>query len=131
MTELRDDDERLSTLLRAIPFPEPRPDFLAGARRRYVEALDARYRREVLTALVAASVALGLAATLLLSVFEPATLIAGVAVTIAGLAKWMDGIGVVLAQMPPLVWTSAVLVSVVSMLSVVSLLRMRSLLAVK
>lgn len=131
MTERPDDDARLGTLLRALPFPEPRPDFLALARQRYVEAMDARYRREVFTALLAAAVALGLAATVLLTAFGPATLIASVAVTIAGLAKWVDGIGIVLSQVPLLVWTSAVLVSVVSMLSALSLLRMRSVLAAK
>lgn len=131
MTERPDDDARLGTLLRALPLPEPGPDFLALARRRYVEAMDARYRREVFTALLVAAVALGLAAVVLLSAFGPATLIASAAVTIAGLAKWLDGIGVVLSQVPALVWTSAVLISVVSMLSALSLLRMRSVLAAK
>jgi hypothetical protein len=34
MTGLSEDDDRLAILLRAIRTPEPRADFLAGARRR-------------------------------------------------------------------------------------------------
>lgn len=130
MTQPHDEDERLTMLLRSIPIPELPPDFLDGARRRYLEAVEARYRREAFTGLVAASFALGLA-TLLLSAFQPAAHIAWVAVTIAGIAKWMDGIGIVLSHVPPRVWTSAVLVSVVALLSSVSLLRVRSPAAVK
>ena len=131
MTQFPDEDERLTMLLRTIPFPEPLPDFLAGARRRYVEAVEARYRREVFTGLLAASFALGLVATFLLSAFKPATLIAWVVATMASVAKWMDGIGIIVSQVPPVVATSAVLVSIVFLLSVVSLLRVRSLVTVK
>ena len=131
MTRRHDEDEPLTMLLRTIPFPEPLPGFLAGARRRYVEAVEARYRREVFTGLLAASFALGLVATVLRSAFTPATLIAWVAATMASVAKWMDGIGIIASQMPPLVATSAVLVSVAFLLSVVSLLRVRSLVTVK
>ena len=126
MTESVDGDERLTILLRAIPLPEPRPDFLASARRRYVEAMEARYRREALTGLLVASFALGLATTLLLSAFTPVTLIGSVAVVVTSLAKWVDVIGIIVGQVPPLAWTSAVLVSVVSLLSVASLRRVQS-----
>ena len=131
MTESGDTDERLTILLQTIPFPEPRPDFLARARRRYVEAMEARYQWEAFTGFLAASSALGLATTLLLSAFKPVTLIGWAVVVMASLAKWADGIGIVVGQVPPLAWTSAVLMSVVSLLSVASLRRVRSLVAVK
>ena len=131
MTESGDEDERLTILLRTIPFPEPLPGFLAGARRRYVEAMEARYRREAFTGLLAASFALGLATSVLLSAFQPLALIGWVVVAMANFAKWADGIGIVVGQVPPLAWTSAVLMSVVSLLSVASLRRVRSLVAVK
>ena len=126
MTESGDQDERLTILLQTIPFPEPLPDFLAGARRRYVEAMEARYQREAFTGLLVASFALGLATTLLWSAFKPLTLIGWVVVAMANLATWADGIGIVVGQVPPLAWTSAVLMSVVSLLSVASLRRVQS-----
>ena len=130
MNQFHDEDERLTTLLRTIPIPEPSPDFLAGARRRYLEGLEARDRREVFTGLVAAAFAFGLAAILLRSAFRPGT-IAWVAVTMSSVAKWMEGIGIMLSLVPPLVLASSVLVSVVCLLSVVSLLRVRPPAAVK
>jgi len=131
MSRPHDEDERVTMRLRTISMPEPSPDFLAGARRRYLEALDARYRREVFTGLVAAAFAFGLAAILLRFAFRPGTLIAWVAVTMSSVATWMDGIGMVLSLVPPLVLASSVLVSVVCLLSVVSLLRVRPPAAVK
>ena len=131
MTTSPDEDARLTALLRALPLPPPQGDFLAGARRRYLQAMEARYRREAVTGIVAASLALALVTALLLSAFEPASLIAAVAVTIASLATWMDGIGIVVSQVPPLVWISAVVASVVSLLSVASLRRARLPAAVK
>jgi len=130
MNQFHDEDERLTTLLRTIPIPEPSPDFLAGARRRYLEGLEARDRREVFTGLVAAAFAFGLAAILLRSAFRPGT-IAWVAVTMSSVAKWMEGIGIVLSLVPPLILASSVLVSVVWLLFVVALLRVRSPAAVK
>ena len=131
MTDFDDEDARLTTLLRTIRIPEPSADFLAVARRRYLEALDARYRQEVSTGLVAAFLAVGLAAALLPSAFEPATLIAWIAVTTSNAARWMDGIGIVLALVPPLVWLAAAVGSVIPLLSIASLLRARSLTVVK
>jgi hypothetical protein len=131
MTHLDDEDARLTTLLRTIRIPEPPADFLAVARRRYLEALEARYRRQVFTGLVAAFLVFGMAAAPLLSASEPATLIAWVAVTISSVARWMDGIGIVLALVPPVVWLSAVLGSVIPLLSIASIFRGRSLTVVK
>jgi hypothetical protein len=130
MNQLRDEDERLTALLRTVPIPEPSPDFLAGARRRYLEGLEARYRREVFIGIVAAAGAFGLAAILLRSALRAGT-IAWVAVTMSSVAKWMYGIGIVLSLVPPLVLASSVLVSVVWLLFVVALLRVRSPVAVK
>lgn len=131
MTVSGDEGERLTVLLQAMPGPEPRPDFLAGARRRYLQAMEARYRREAVTGVLAASLALALATTVLPWGLEPVSLIGWVAVTIASLATWTDGIGIVLSQLPPLAWMSAVVASVVSLLSVASLRRARFPAAVK
>lgn len=131
MTGPAEDDDWLAILLPAIPTPEPPADFLPGARRRYLEALEARYRREVFTGLVAAAIGFGLAATLLLSVFEAATLIAGVSVAMANLVRWMDGIAIVLSCVPPLFWASNVFGVVVSLMAIASLARARSPVSVK
>lgn len=131
MTRLPDEDDRLTALLRAIAMPEPPPDFLAGTRRRYAQALDSRYRREVFTGLMASALGLGIAAILLLSVFEPVALIAWVAVAAAEVTAWMKGVAIVLSIVPPDLWPSALLGLVVSLLPFVLLARARSLVAVK
>lgn len=131
MTHLPDEDDRLTTLLRAIATPEPPPDFLDGTRRRYAQALDARYRREVFMGLVASTLGLGLAATLLLFVFEPVALIAWIAVAAAEVTAWMKGIAVVLSIVPPVLWASALLGLVVSLLPFVLFARAGSLVVVK
>lgn len=96
MRGLPDEDDRLTSLLRAIATPEPPPDFLAGARRRYARALDARYRREAFIGLGASALGLGTAATLLLSLFDPVAIVAGVAVAAADVTVWMKGVTIVL-----------------------------------
>ena len=48
------EDGQLASLLRAIPAPEPPPDFVAGARRRYRDAIEARYRRKIFMSLAGA-----------------------------------------------------------------------------
>jgi hypothetical protein len=131
MTHLPDEDGRLTTLLRAIATPEPPPGFLGGARRRYVQALEARYRREVFTGLVASTLGLVLAATLLLSVFEPVALIARIAVAAAEVMAWMKGVAIVLSIVPPVLWASALLGLVVSLLPFVLFARTGSTVVVK
>ena len=131
MTRLPGEDDRLTALLLAIATPEPPPDFLAGARDRYARALEARYRREVFTGLVASVLALGIVATLLRSVFEPVALIAWVAIAAAEVTAWMKGVAVVLSIVPPALWPSALLGLVLSLLPFVLLARARSLVAVK
>lgn len=125
-----DADERLTILLQAISTPEPSPNLLAGARRRYREALDARYRREVFLGLVAASVGLLLPAILLLSLFEPAALIAWGAVGAAGVTRWMTGAAIVVSIVPLAVWVSVVVGFVVSLLPIALLAHVRRRLAV-
>ena len=126
-----DDHERLTSLLRAISTPEPSPNLLAGARRRYREALEARYRREVAVGLVAASMGLLLPAILLLSLFEPADLIAWGAVAAAGVTRWMTGVAIVLSIVPVGVWGSVVVGLVGSLVPIGLLARVRRPAAVK
>jgi hypothetical protein len=126
-----DDDERLTILLQAISTPEPSPSLLTGARRRYREALDARYRREVFLGLVAASVGLLLPAILLLSLFEPAALIAWGAVGAAGVTRWMAGAAIVVSIVPLAVWISVVVGVVVSLFPIALLAHVRRLAVVK
>ena len=47
MSERPDEDGRLTSLLQALPMPEPSAEYLAGARRRYRDAMEARDRRPV------------------------------------------------------------------------------------
>jgi hypothetical protein len=123
VTESVDESERLTVLLRAVAFREPGPDLLAGARRRYLEALDARYRREAVTGFVTASLALVLAAAALSWTFEPAAIVAWLASAVASVATWADGLTVVAGDVSPAAWVVTVLASVVSLLSVIALRR--------
>jgi hypothetical protein len=123
----RDEHDRLASLLQALPSPEPSGELLVGARRRYRAALEARARREALTALVAALVGMALIVALLGLVAEPAAVVAWLAESAADLARWTAGIGVVLALVPPLVWTSMALVFAATLLSLVLVTRARSL----
>ena len=42
MSRRADENGQLTSLLQALPAPEPSAEFLAGARRRYLEAIEAR-----------------------------------------------------------------------------------------
>jgi hypothetical protein len=121
-----DDDARLTSLLQALPVPEPSAELLAGTRRRYREAIEARDRRHVLTGLVAALVGLTVTATLLGSAVEPAALAGWLAETAADLVRWTTGVGVVAALVPLPVWTSAVLASAAATLSLILVVRGQS-----
>jgi hypothetical protein len=121
-----DENGPLASLLRALPTPEPSSEFLAGARRRYLEAIEARERREVFTGLVAALVGLAAIVILLGPTIEPAALVAWLAETTADVARWTTGIGVVLALVPLAVWPSVSLGLVALVLSLVLLARVRS-----
>jgi hypothetical protein len=131
MTDLHDEDDRLVMLLRAIPLPEPPPDFLAGARRRYAQALEARFRREAFMGFVASALGLGIAAALLLSVLEPVAILAWGAVATAELAAWMKAVAIVFSTVPPVLWAPALLGLVTFLLPFALLARARSLLVVK
>jgi hypothetical protein len=131
MSQRPDEHGQLVSLLRALPVVEPSSDFVAGARRRYREAIDARDRREVVTGLVAALLALVLVATLLASI-EPAIVIVGwLAEASADAARWLTGAGVVLSLVPPVFWASAALGFAAAALSLVLLARARPLAIVK
>jgi hypothetical protein len=131
MSQGPDENGRLTGLLRALPGPEPPAEFLAGARRRYLDAIEVRDRRQVLTGLVAALVGLSVIAILLGPTFEPAALLASLAEVTADLARWTTGVGVVLALVPLAIWASAALASTAAVLSLVLVARARSLGLVK
>ena len=131
MSERPDENGRLTNLLQALRGPEPPADFLAGARRRYLVAIEARDRRQVLTGLVAALVGLAVVAILPGPTLEPAALLASLAKVAADLARWTTGVGVVLALVPLAIWASAALGSIAAVLSLVFVARARSLGLVK
>ena len=131
MSRRADESDELTSLLRALPTPEPTAELLAGARRRYLEAIEARDRRTVFTGLAAAVVGLVVIATLLTTTIEPAALIAWLAEAAADLARWVTGVGVVINLVPPSIWTSALLGSTAAVLSLVLIARARSLALVK
>jgi len=125
------DDAQLTSLLQALPVPAPSDEFLAGARRRYLEAMEARDRRAVLSGLAAGLVGLVVMGTLLATIIEPTALVATLAETAAELARWATGLGVLIALVPVSIWTSAMLGSTVAILSLILLARARSLVPVK
>lgn len=131
MSRRPDESDQLASLLRALPSPEPSGDFLAGAQRRYRAALAGRARREALTALVAALIGVALIAALLGPVMEPATLVAWLAEAAADVARWTIGVGIVLALVPPVVWTSMAAGFAATVLSLVIVARTRSLATAK
>lgn len=131
MSQRPDENGQLTSLLQALPTPEPSAEFLAGARRRYLEAIEARERRAVFTSLAAALVGLLVIATLLSTTIEPSALVAWLAEAAADLARWATGVAVVFALVPLTIWTSAMLGSTAAVLSLVLIGRARSLARVK
>ena len=81
--------------------------------------------------LVAALVGLAVIAAIGMTVSEPATLLLWPAETVADIARWTAGIGVVLALVPPLAWASVVLASAGALLSLGLLTRARVLATAK
>lgn len=131
MSQRPDESARLTSLLQALPVPEPPGEFLTGARRRYLEAIEVRDRRQVLAGLGAALVGLAVVAILLGPTVEPAALLASLAAVAADLARWTAGVGVVLALVPLAFWASAALGSIAAVLSLVLAARAGSLGIVK
>ena len=131
MSQRPDENGRLTSLLQALRVPEPSAEFLAGARRRYLEAIEVRDRRQVLTGLVAALVGVAVIAILLGPTIEPAALLAPLAEVAADLARWTTGVGVLLALVPLALWASAALGSIAAVLSLIFVARARSLGLVK
>jgi hypothetical protein len=131
MSRRPDDHDRLESLLRMLPAPEPSARLAPSARRRYLEAMAARARREALMGLVAALVGLAVIVAVGMLVSEPATLVVWPAETVADIARWTSGIGVVLALVPPLAWASVVLASAGALLSLGLVARARVLATAK
>ncbi len=131
MSRQSDDTAQLASLLQALPTPAPSDEFLGGARRRYLDAMEARDRRAVFTGLAAALVGLVVIVTLLATTVEPTALVARLAEAVADLARWATGLGVVIALVPLSIWTSAVLGSTAAILSLILLARARLLAPVK
>jgi hypothetical protein len=127
MSQQPDDTERLTSLLQALRGPEPPAHFLTGARRRYLDAIEMRDRRQVLVGLGAALVGLAVVAILL----GPTALLASLAEVAADLARWTTGVGIVFALVPFPIWASAALGSIAAVLSLVFVARARSLGLVK
>lgn len=131
MSRRSDDNAQLTSLLQALPVPAPSDEFLPGARRRYLEAMEARDRHAVFTGLAAALVGLVVIATLLATTVEATALVATLAEAAADLARWATGLGVLIALVPVSIWSSAVLGSTAAILSLILLARARSLAPVK
>jgi hypothetical protein len=131
MSQRSDENGRLTGLLQSLRAPARNSADCSGARRRYLEAIEARDRRRVLTALVAALVGLAVIAILLGPTIEPAALLASLAEVAAALARWTTGVGVVLALVPLAIWASVALGSTAAILSLVLVARTRSLGLVK
>ena len=131
MTRPPDDDARLAILLRALPAGEPPADLLAGTRRRYREALARRARREAIVGLLVAGVSLALLAALLQFFFEPADLIARIAVAAAEATRWIAGVVTVLSVVPPAAWGVMAAGAALSLLPAIVLARLGRLSAVK
>lgn len=126
MSQPPDESGRLTSLLRELPVPEPPAEFLTGARRRYLAAIEARDRRQVLAGLGAALVGLAVVAILLGPTVEPTALLASLAAVAADLARWTAGVTVVLALVPLAFWASAALGSIAAVLSLILVARARS-----
>jgi hypothetical protein len=131
MSRGADESDELTRQLQALPAPEPSAEFLAGARRRYLEAVEARHRRAVFAGLTAAVVGLVVTASLLTIIIEPTTLVVLLAEAAAELARWATGVGVVIALVPLSLWTSTLLGSTAAVLSLILIARARSLAPVK
>jgi hypothetical protein len=131
MSRGADESDELTRQLQALPAPEPSAEFLAGARRRYLEAVEARHRRAVFAGLTAAVVGLVVTASLLTIIIEPTTLVVLLAGAAAELARWATGVGVVIALVPLSLWTSTLLGSTAAVLSLILIARARSLAPVK
>jgi len=125
MTERPDENGQLTSVLQALATPEPSAEFLAGARRQYLRAIEARDRRRALAGLAAALIGLAVLAALLGPVIEPIVFIGWLAEAAADLARWTTGVGVIIAIVPLGIWASAILGSTASVLSLFLLTRAR------
>jgi len=127
MTPLSDEEDRLTTLLRTLAVPDAPAGFLARTRRRYDEALEARYRQRVFLGVAAGGLSFAMVAALVVFALGLSTLLAWFGVAVAGYARWIKAVEVVLTNVPPLFWTLPLLALALSLLPIVSLARARSL----
>ncbi len=127
MIHLSDEEDRLATLLRTIAMTDPPAGFLAGARRRYIEALEARYRQRVFLGLAAGGLSFGMVAVLVFSVLGPSTLLAWLGEALAGYARWFKALEIVLSNVPALFWPLPLLALALLLLPIVPVARARPL----
>ena len=130
MTRAPDDDE-LAILLRALPAAGPPPNLLAGAQRRYREALARRARREAVLSLVVAGGSLALFAGLMPFLFGPANVIGSVAVAAAEATRWIAGGVTILSIVSPVAWSVMAAGAALSLLPAIVITRRERLPAVK
>jgi hypothetical protein len=123
MSQRPEENGQLTSLLQALATPEPSADFLTEARRRYLQAIEARDRRHALAGLVAALVGLAVIAILLSSAVEPTIAVGWLAEAAADLMRWTSGVGVVIALVPLSIWALAILGSTAFVLSLVLIAR--------
>ena len=80
---------------------------------------------------MAALVGLAAIAVAVGTVIEPAALVSWLAESVADLARWTAGIGVVLALVPPVAWAPVILGSAAMVLSLALVARARSVVLAK
>jgi hypothetical protein len=131
MSRRPDEPDPLAGLLRMLPAPEPSAHFRAAARRRYLEEIEARARREVFTGLLAALAGLAVIAALVGPTTEPAGLVAWLAGVAADLARWTTAADVIVALVPEVVWAPLLLGSAACVLTLVLIARARPLVVAK
>ena len=95
---------------------------MSSARRRYLDAIEARARCEALTGVIVAIIGLAGVTALAETVIEPA-IVGWLAEAVADLARWTAGIRVVLALVAPVVWASVVPGSPATMLALLRIAR--------
>ena len=125
MTDFASENDRLTTLLRALAAPEPPAGFVERSQRRYIEAREARYRRRVFLGLTAVGLCFVGVTALITMAVGPLTLVSWFATAVAEYVRWSLVIAIVLAQVPPFLWVMALLGATVSLLPVMALARTR------
>jgi hypothetical protein len=126
MSRPADENDQLAHLLQALPAAEPSAEFLTSARRRYLAAMEARERRQVLAGLAAALVGLAAIGVLVGPTLDPAAIVGWLAEAVADLARWTIGVGVILGLLPSAIWAGAALGLTAAVLSIAVIARVSS-----